>query len=223
MSHFVVLVALFAHTDYTPQGCLTCDWGSTLQNGICYPRCEEQRYLSEDEVCKLCDSSCRHCSGPGPNQCVSCKPNFALHPTEKRCIECSLCVERPHPEPERRLMSENMNSLAISHVSATVPALVMLVLVITLAVLGLYRARARQKMCWKLSYERLSGSADPNASYRRDMLHGVPDPDDSADEADVVYTSRDGTVYRRYNFIKAQDEEAEGHEDQAAYLNKARC
>ncbi|KAK6475234.1 proprotein convertase subtilisin/kexin type 5-like isoform X1 [Huso huso] len=226
--------------DYTPQGCLTCDWGSTLQNGICYPRCEEQSYLSEDEVCKLCDSSCRHCSGPGPNQCVSCKPNFALHPTEKRCIECcesevnqtdcclcttnsALCVERPHPEPERRLMSENMNSLAISHVSATVPALVMLVLVITLAVLGLYRARARQKLCWKLSYERLSGSADPNASYRRDMLHGVPDPDDSADEADVVYTSRDGTVYRRYNFIKAQDEEAEGHEDQAAYLNKARC
>lgn len=135
----------------------------------------------------------------------------------------ALCVERPHPEPERRLMSENMNSLAISHVSATVPALVMLVLVITLAVLGLYRARARKKLCWKLSYERLSGSADPNASYRRDMLHGVPDPDDSADEADVVYTSRDGTVYRRYNFIKAQDEEAEGHEDQAAYLNKARC
>ncbi|MGH0132203.1 UNVERIFIED_CONTAM: hypothetical protein FKN15_048930 [Acipenser sinensis] len=226
--------------DYTPQGCLTCDWGSTLQNGICYPRCEEQRYLSEDEVCKLCDSSCRHCSGPGPNQCVSCKPNFALHPTEKRCIECcesevnqtdcclcttnsALCVERPHPEPERRLMSENINSLANSHVSATVPALVMLVLVITLAVLGLYRARARKKLCWKLSYERLSGSADPNASYRRDMLHGVPDPDDSADEADVVYTSRDGTVYRRYNFIKAQDEEAEGHEDQAAYLNKARC
>ncbi|MGH0117434.1 UNVERIFIED_CONTAM: hypothetical protein FKN15_034621, partial [Acipenser sinensis] len=226
--------------DYTPQGCLTCDWGSTLQNGICYPRCEEQRYLSEDEVCKLCDSSCRHCSGPGPNQCVSCKPNFALHPTEKRCIECcesevnqtdcclcttnsALCIERPHPEPERRLMSENMNSLAISHVSATVPVLVMLVLVITLAVLGLYRARARKKLCWKWSYERLSGSADPNASYRCDMLHGVPDPDDSADEADVVYTSRDGTVYRRYNFIKAQDEEAEGHEDQAAYLNKARC
>ncbi|XP_041074013.1 proprotein convertase subtilisin/kexin type 5-like [Polyodon spathula] len=224
--------------DYTPQGCLTCDWGSTLQNGICYPRCEEQRYLSEDEVCKLCDSSCRHCSGLGPNQCVSCKLNFALHPTEKRCIECcegnqtdcclcstnsALCIERPNPELERRLMSENMNSLVISHVSATVPALVMLVLVITLAVFGLYQARARKKLCWKLSYERLSGSADPSASYRRDMLHGVPDPDDSADESDVVYTSSDGTVYHRYNFIKAQDEEAEEHEHQTAYLNKARC
>ncbi|KAK5902239.1 hypothetical protein CesoFtcFv8_007515 [Champsocephalus esox] len=28
-------------TDASPQGCLTCDWGSTLKDKVCYPRCEE--------------------------------------------------------------------------------------------------------------------------------------------------------------------------------------
>ncbi len=45
---------LFA--DNTPQGCVTCDWGSVLQDGVCYPHCEESRYYSQsvsadDRVC----------------------------------------------------------------------------------------------------------------------------------------------------------------------------
>lgn len=32
--------------DPSPQGCLTCDWGSTLKDHVCYPRCEEGRYFS---------------------------------------------------------------------------------------------------------------------------------------------------------------------------------
>ncbi|KAG2471209.1 PCSK5 convertase, partial [Polypterus senegalus] len=72
----------------TPQGCLTCDWGSTLLDGVCYPRCAEQRYLSKKEICELCDDSCRHCFGPSPNQCLTCKADFALHPTQRRCITC---------------------------------------------------------------------------------------------------------------------------------------
>lgn len=33
--------------DSTPQGCLSCDWGSILQDGVCYPRCEEGQYYSQ--------------------------------------------------------------------------------------------------------------------------------------------------------------------------------
>ncbi|XP_053319728.1 proprotein convertase subtilisin/kexin type 5-like [Spea bombifrons] len=34
--------------DSSVQGCLTCDGGSDLKGGICYPPCEEQRYLDND-------------------------------------------------------------------------------------------------------------------------------------------------------------------------------
>lgn len=37
----------------SPQECVTCDWGSTLNNNVCYPRCEEGRYFSV-EVCVPC-------------------------------------------------------------------------------------------------------------------------------------------------------------------------
>lgn len=30
----------------SPQDCLTCDWGSTLKDNVCYPRCEEGLYFS---------------------------------------------------------------------------------------------------------------------------------------------------------------------------------
>lgn len=39
-------VCVFA--DSSPQGCVACDWGSTLKDKVCYPRCEEGRYFSEE-------------------------------------------------------------------------------------------------------------------------------------------------------------------------------
>lgn len=33
-------------TEASPQDCVTCDWGSTLKDKVCYPRCEEGRYFS---------------------------------------------------------------------------------------------------------------------------------------------------------------------------------
>lgn len=47
-------VYLSVFTDSSPQGCVTCGRGSTLKDNVCYPRCEEGRYFSQ-EVC--CDSS----------------------------------------------------------------------------------------------------------------------------------------------------------------------
>ncbi|XP_053498149.1 proprotein convertase subtilisin/kexin type 5-like isoform X2 [Ictalurus furcatus] len=75
-------------TDNTPQSCLTCDWGSILQEGVCYPRCEEGRYYSQNEVCEACDESCKHCSGPGPESCVTCQTGFGLHAVNCRCVRC---------------------------------------------------------------------------------------------------------------------------------------
>ncbi|KAF0041092.1 hypothetical protein F2P81_006992 [Scophthalmus maximus] len=63
-------------------------------------------------------------------------------------------------------------------------------------------------------YERLSGSASIN------MPHGVPEPD-SGDEVDVVYTSRGGSIYRRYSFIHEQDTDADQDVDESTYLNQS--
>lgn len=113
----------------------------------------------------------------------------------------------------------------LSHSSAaTLPAVLCLALLVALGVFGLVRARARKRLCWGRSYERLSGTAGSGPDLRN-MPHGVPEPEDSGDEVDVVYTSRDGSVYRRYSFIHEPDamegDEEEDEADENTQLNRA--
>ncbi|KAF0041091.1 hypothetical protein F2P81_006989 [Scophthalmus maximus] len=219
-------------TDASPQSCLTCDWGSTLKDNICYPRCEEGRYLSDEETCEPCDSSCRHCTGPGPDQCLTCHRDSALHAVESRCAHCcqaggndtnccvcdrrsALCVEAPRPQSGDDQESDlDMSSRALNQTSAALPISLLLALGLALAVFALVKAHARKRCCWGQSYERLSGSASIN------MPHGVPEPD-SGDEVDVVYTSRGGSIYRRYSFIHEQDTDADQDVDESTYLNQS--
>ncbi|KAF3854828.1 hypothetical protein F7725_022883 [Dissostichus mawsoni] len=188
----------YVFPDASPQGCLTCDWGSTLKDKVCYPRCEEGRYFSEKETCEPCDSSCRHCTGLRPDQCLTCHRGFALHAVERRCTRCCQA-------------GVNDTDCSLKHTSAGVPIALLLALGLALAVFALVKAHARKKLCWGQSYERLNGSAN--------MPHGVPEPD-SGDEVDVVYTSRGGSVYRRYSFIHEQDADAAHHVDESTCLNQ---
>ncbi|XP_028813093.1 proprotein convertase subtilisin/kexin type 5 [Denticeps clupeoides] len=217
-------------TDNTPQGCLTCDWGSILQDGVCYPRCEERRYFTQNEACELCDNSCRHCSGPGPEHCLTCDPGFALHAVDSRCVRCcesaeatgdccvcdpstALCVEAP------KAGHLDLSAGAFHHSTVAVPIALLVVLLVMLAVFGLVKARTRRRLCWAQSYERLSGTAGGGLDTQS-MPHGVPDPEDSGDEVDVVYTSRGGSVYRRYGFIHDQDTEEEEDLDASMGLSR---
>ncbi|XP_042560355.1 proprotein convertase subtilisin/kexin type 5-like [Clupea harengus] len=242
-------------TDSTPQSCVTCDWGSILQKGVCYPRCEESRYLSQSEVCEPCDGSCRHCSSAGPRSCLTCHPGFALHATDSRCVRCcspapepqheqeeeeeeeeeedccvcdpgtALCVEAPTVDQRGQGVAPGPESSpAHSTAHATLPAALCVALLVALAVFGLVQARARKRLCWGRNYERLSGTAGGRPDHRN-MPHGVAEPEDSGDEVDVVYTSRDGSVYRRYSFIYGPDgqekEAEEGEEvDESTQLNR---
>ena len=88
---------------------------------------------------------------------------------------------------------------------AGLPVALLLVLGLALAVFALVRARAKKRLCWHRSYERLSGSA------KGTMPHGVPEPDGGG-EADVVYTTKGGSVYRCYSFYHDQDPDA-GQQD----------
>ncbi|XP_034443349.1 proprotein convertase subtilisin/kexin type 5 [Hippoglossus hippoglossus] len=218
--------------DASPQSCLTCDWGSTLKDNVCYPRCEEGRYFSDEETCESCDSSCLHCTGPRTDQCLTCHRDSALHAVENRCARCcqaggndtdccvcdsrsALCVEAPQRKSGDDPRTDvNMSSRPLNHTSAALPISLLLALGLALAVFALVKAHSRKRLCWGQSYERLSGSASVN------MPHGVPEPD-SGDEVDVVYTSRGGSVYRRYSFIHEQDTDADQDVDESTCLNQS--
>nr|XP_005987835.1 PREDICTED: proprotein convertase subtilisin/kexin type 5-like [Latimeria chalumnae] len=228
--------------DSTPRGCLTCDWGNTLQDSICYPHCEEKHYLTEEEVCKSCHPSCRHCSGPGPNSCVTCKLNYALHPIEKNCKKCcspetdqpdcclcssntGLCAEQLQSW-DKKLMQLNTGYKRPSLSSAIALGLVMVVLVIGIGIFGLLQAKARKKLCWRQSYEWLGGNSKAAPFVNTDYV--VLNKSDHAnehthEECDVVYSSKDGTVYRRYGFKLSEDEEDEEECDEKTRLNKVNC
>ncbi|XP_038554272.1 proprotein convertase subtilisin/kexin type 5-like [Micropterus salmoides] len=216
--------------DASPQACMTCDWGSTLKDKVCYPRCEEGRYFSEEDTCEPCDTSCRHCTGPRPDQCLTCHRDSALHAVENRCARCcqaegndtdccvcdsrsALCVEAPQPKSgDGQVTDLNMSSTVLKHTSAALPIALLLALGLALAVFALVKARARKRLCWSQSYEKLSGSASMN------MPHGVPEPD-SGDEVDVVYTSKGGSVYRRYSFVHEQVADVDQDVDESTCLN----
>ncbi|KAM8860396.1 uncharacterized protein ACB058_007563 [Synchiropus picturatus] len=207
-------------TGDSPEDCLTCDWGSTLKDKVCYPHCEEGQYFSLEESCEPCDSSCKHCTGPRPDQCLICHQDSGLHPMESRCARCcraagndsdccvcdrrsALCVESSQPKSEDAT-DLNVSSGSFKHGAAALPVALLLAIVLALALFALVKAHGRKRFCWSQSYERLSGSAGIH------MPHGVPEPD-SGDEVDVVYTSRGGSVYRRYSFIHEQDTDQDQH------------
>ncbi|KAK0148862.1 Proprotein convertase subtilisin/kexin type 5 [Merluccius polli] len=106
-------------------------------------------------------------------------------------VPTTLCTEAPLPK------SADLDG----HASAALPAALLLALAAALTVFALVKARAKKRLCWHRSYERLSGSASGA------MPHGVPEPD-SGNEADVVYTTKGGSVYRRYSFYHDQDPDA---------------
>lgn len=127
----------------------------------------------------------------------------------------ALCVEAPQPKSgEEQETNLNMSSHALHHTSAALPIALLLALGFSLTVFALVKAHARKRLCWSQSYERLSGNASIN------MPHGVPEPD-SGDEVDVVYTSRDGSVYRRYSFIHEQDADADQEVDENTCLSQS--
>lgn len=116
----------------------------------------------------------------------------------------------------------NLRSQVYQHTSAALPAALIMAMVLALVVFALAQARARKRLCWRQSYERLSGTAGARPDPRP-MPHGVPEPEDSGDDADIVYTSRDGSIYRRYGFIhKHEPEEEEADEaNENTFLNRA--
>lgn len=151
--------------------------------------------------------------------CMSLAQSFSICCT----LFTALCLEAPTSAPNQAEDEEmNLRSRVYQHTSAALPAALILAVVLALVIFALVQARARKRLCWKQSYERLSGTAGTRPDPRP-MPHGVPEPEDSGDDTDVVYTSRDGSVYRRYGFVhKPEPEEEEVDEaNENTLLNRA--
>lgn len=124
-------------------------------------------------------------------------------------------MEAPqHKSGDDQATDLSTSSRVLKHTSTALPVALLLALGLALAVFALVKAHARKRLCWNQSYERLSGSGSIN------MPHGVPEPE-SGDEVDVVYTSRGGSVYRRYSFIHEQDTDADQNVDESTCLNQS--
>ena len=47
--------------------------------------------MLRQRVCSECDPSCLTCKGPGPGNCVTCRPGpFALHRPTSKCVPCCI-------------------------------------------------------------------------------------------------------------------------------------
>ncbi|XP_077120025.1 cysteine repeat modular protein 2-like [Ranitomeya variabilis] len=208
--------------DSSVQGCKTCDRGSSFKAGICYPQCEEHRYLDDDSVCQPCDPSCRHCSGPGSDHCISCNSKTAWSPEEMRCINCCdseadqndccfcdvnsvLCIKHLQLEAEqvslKNLKFPASSTVSLSpHFSAVAPVLVSLLLIIAVALLSIWGVKSKKMLCWKQSYERLADSPQDVSCQDEDCKQEYEEDEENLGECDVVYSTKDGTVYKKLPF-----------------------
>ena len=78
-----VEAAIAAHSDVslaacngpTSSHCLRCDSlgvNAYLKNGQCVLSCGDGFYADDARVCHPCHSTCRQCTGPRSNECLSC-------------------------------------------------------------------------------------------------------------------------------------------------------
>ncbi|XP_033109451.1 proprotein convertase subtilisin/kexin type 5-like [Anneissia japonica] len=73
--------------------CTSCPIGLYLNSlNRCVTECDDNEYLhyiSDDGQCLECDVACTTCNGPGPTQCLSCKPGYVKK--DGVCIEYRSC------------------------------------------------------------------------------------------------------------------------------------
>ena len=52
--------------------CVDCEAGKLLKEHSCVDSCEDFYYVKE-KTCAKCNPTCKTCTGPAVNECLSCK------------------------------------------------------------------------------------------------------------------------------------------------------
>merc|ERR1719272_116213 len=59
--------------------CTECNTGFVLSQGKCVSACPDGTYADDNQVCQLCDPTCKTCTGPDNNECSTCESSLVLH------------------------------------------------------------------------------------------------------------------------------------------------
>ncbi|KAJ8260925.1 hypothetical protein COCON_G00166480, partial [Conger conger] len=220
-------------TDKGFLACDSCHHGYRLSGGMCESRCIMGQYPVPESTplrCERCDASCLACHGPSPHNCTLC-PAMDLLTTEGRCLPC--CGNETQPEccncTETRDQCVLRTNFALHNMDASTGTSVVFITTIMLLLLGLgtivfliWRGRSkRQPQESARGYEKLGGHRGPASSTAPSHHQGTQlvdlserdyDDDDDDDEEDIVYMSRDGTVYRKFRYGHPGDQEEQGLE-----------
>lgn len=128
-----------------------------------------------------------------------------------------LCIKHLQIEVEQVAL-KNLKypvSAPASHFSAATPVLVSLLLITAVALLSIWQAKSKRMFCWKQSYERLGASPQDVSCQEEDSIQGYDAKEDSLNECDVVYSTKDGTVYKKLPFKL--------HTSESELLNDEHC
>ncbi|XP_032068649.1 proprotein convertase subtilisin/kexin type 5-like [Thamnophis elegans] len=208
--------------------CTTCVTSYRFIAGLCNSVCLLGEYQDSEvkpSKCEKCHDSCMQCKGPGPFNCTSCHLNTQLYVDEYRCVPCCKvaglmetqeCCNCTLTSDECILviphLPENIRGKAVA---LTVALFILLSVFIGASVFIWRRLRARPISVYQAGYKKLADNAKALSSFKSNHYQSTSypenqvneykdreddDDDDDEDDNDIVYMSRDGTVYRKFKY-----------------------
>ncbi|XP_027889018.1 proprotein convertase subtilisin/kexin type 5b isoform X3 [Xiphophorus couchianus] len=205
-----------------------------------YPASKDLKH--DDPNCRHCDQSCEGCWGPSMWQCTLCHPSHILA-DDGRCLSCcgkkTPLDDKPIPREccdceasyVRCILGVNfvMRSAEDLESSArfNVMACVMSIVVLGGGIFVLLSARSK---CFAIKSKTKEGG------YQKLNMNDVSPPqpttssfgeysdritecgnDEEYDDEDIVYMSKDGTVYRKFKYGLLDDDDVELEYDDESY------
>ncbi|XP_024861243.1 proprotein convertase subtilisin/kexin type 5 [Kryptolebias marmoratus] len=205
-----------------------------------YPSSEDSQ--SEQESCRACDPSCEGCRGPSMWHCTVCPPSQILS-DDGRCLSCCgpemLYNNKPIPREccdckasrEECIMGVNFVMITDNGLGSTpkvvATACVLLILLLGVAIFLFLSARLKLRSVRPKTkaggYEKLNSTEDlpPQSTTSfgeySDKLVGGEDNDEECDDEDIVYMTKEGTVYRKFKYGLLDDDDDELEYDDESY------
>ncbi|KAM9742841.1 proprotein convertase subtilisin/kexin type 5b isoform 1-T1 [Menidia menidia] len=197
---------------------------------------------SEKPKCEACDPSCEGCHGPSMRDCTLC-PASQILSDDGRCLSCCGNVTLPNDKPLSRECCDCKSStveckLSVNFVMTTAENLgrtarlfsVSCVLVIISVGVGVFfvlsvrsKVRALTPKIGSRGYERVDTGEKPvpqvttstYGEYNDKITESVDKEED--DDEDIVYMTKDGTVYRKFKYGLLDEDDTELEYDDESY------
>uniref|UniRef100_A0A3P9MI74 Proprotein convertase subtilisin/kexin type 5b n=1 Tax=Oryzias latipes TaxID=8090 RepID=A0A3P9MI74_ORYLA len=227
--------------------CLSCYDGFTFLSGICENPCFLSFYpdpkdsKSDQTKCKACDPSCEACRGPSMWDCSVCSAAHMIA-EDGRCLRCcghdTLRNDEPLPRECCDCKASQMECiLGVNFVmvadelqsTAKLFVTVWIFVILFLGVALFLFLSARSKLATRPKtkaggYERLDTNGGPTPQPTTsslkdydDKIAQLQDGDEEDDDEDIVYMTKDGTVYRKFKYGLLDEDDNDLEYDDESY------